>query len=368
MQSTSKAKLVLGIETSCDDTSICLLSGYPGKDSPTPEILSHLSFSQENILKKWGGVVPEIASRNHLAKLTPLIQEAFLQAKLDPKDIDLLGVTTHPGLLGPLLTGLNAAKSISLIFEKPIFPVNHVYAHLEAIHLSKGLNITYPYFGLIVSGGHSLYLLVNSPHEFEIMGTTRDDAAGEAFDKGGKLIGLGYPAGKIIDEMAKEGDPKTFEFPIGLKHSKDASLSFSGVKTAMRQFIIDHPEYALKESSLPEKGTQARANLANLCASYQEAIVKALVLKATFALEKAITISEKNDLQLVVGGGVACNSRLRSVLQDKFKDSFFVEPKFCTDNGAMIANFALRNWEHAVPFPEGLSLDAKSSFIKKTKF
>jgi N6-L-threonylcarbamoyladenine synthase len=135
----------------------------------------------------------------------------------------------------------------------------------------------------------------------------------------------------------------------------------------MRQFIIDHPEFALKDRVLPEKGTQERTNLTNLCASYQEAIVKALVLKANFAMEKALTISGKKGLQLVVGGGVACNSRLRKTLQDKFKDSFFVEPKFCTDNGAMIANFALRNWERAVPFPEGLSLDAKSSFIKKTK-
>ncbi|MDC0253827.1 tRNA (adenosine(37)-N6)-threonylcarbamoyltransferase complex transferase subunit TsaD [Bacteriovoracales bacterium] len=367
MQGTNKTQLVLGIETSCDDTSICLLSGLPGKDAPSPEVLAHLSFSQEKILKKWGGVVPEIASRNHLAKLTPLIQEAFEVAKKDPKDIDLLGVTTHPGLLGPLLTGLSAAKSISLIFEKPILPVNHVYAHLEAIHLSKNVNITYPYFGLIVSGGHSLYLLVRSPEDFEILGNTRDDAAGEAFDKGGKLIGLGYPAGRVIDDLAKEGNCEAFDFPIGLKHSKDSSLSFSGVKTAMRQFLENNPEHILKDKTIPEEGTPERKNLADLCASYQEAIVKALALKAKFAMEKALSLSGEKSLQLVVGGGVACNSRLRTSLKEKFIETYFVEPKFCTDNGAMIANFALRNFESAVAFPECLSLDAKSSFIKKTR-
>jgi len=367
LQSNIKTQLVLGIETSCDDTSICLLKGTPGHGHGAPEVLAHLSFSQEKILKKWGGVVPEIASRNHLEKLTPLIEEAFDRTGLKPQDIDLIGVTTHPGLLGPLLTGLNAAKSYSLILEKPILPVNHVYAHLEAIHLTSNVEIAYPYFGLIVSGGHSLYLLVHSPSEFEILGTTRDDAAGEAFDKGGKLIGLGYPAGRIIDDLAKKGNPETFDFPIGLRGSKDSSLSFSGVKTAMRQFLEKNPHHKVQDGKLPEEGTEAFKNLADLCASYQECIVKALALKARFAMEKALEISKKDRLSFVVGGGVACNSRLRTALKEKFKDTYFVEPKFCTDNGAMIANFALRNSNDATNFPECLSLDAKSSFIQKTK-
>ena len=367
MQSDITDQLVLGIETSCDDTSICLLKGPPGTGHEAPEVLAHLSFSQEKILKKWGGVVPEIASRNHLEKLTPLIEEAFERTNIKPKAIDLIGVTTHPGLLGPLLTGLNAAKSLSLILEKPILPVNHVYAHLEAVHLTPNIKISYPYFGLIVSGGHSLYLLVHSPSEFEILGTTRDDAAGEAFDKGGKLIGLGYPAGRIIDDLAKKGDPKTFEFPIGLKGSKDSSLSFSGVKTSMRQFLEKNPHHKVIDGNMPEEGTEAFQNLANLCASYQESIIKALALKASFAMKAALEISKKEHLAFVIGGGVACNSRLRTVLKEKFKETYFVEPKFCTDNGAMIANFALRNAKNAINFPECLSLDAKSSFIQKTK-
>ncbi len=367
MQSSIKKQLVLGIETSCDDTSICLLKGTPGHGHEAPEVLAHLSFSQEKILKKWGGVVPEIASRNHLEKLTPLIEEAFDRTGLKPNEIDLIGVTTHPGLLGPLLTGLNAAKSYSLVLEKPILPVNHVYAHLEAIHLTANVEINYPYFGLIVSGGHSLYLLVHSSSEFEILGTTRDDAAGEAFDKGGKLIGLGYPAGRIIDDLAKKGNPEAFEFPIGLKGSKDSSLSFSGVKTAMRQFLEKNPHHKVQDGVLPEEGTEAFKNLADLCASYQECIVKALALKAGFAMKKALELSKKDKLSFVVGGGVACNSRLRTVLKEKFEETYFVEPKFCTDNGAMIANFALRNSNDATSFPECLSLDAKSSFIQKTK-
>ncbi len=367
LQSNIKKQLVLGIETSCDDTSICLLKGTPGHGHGAPEVLAHLSFSQEKILKKWGGVVPEIASRNHLEKLTPLIEEAFDRTGLKPNEIDLIGVTTHPGLLGPLLTGLNAAKSYSLILEKPILPVNHVYAHLEAIHLTDSVEISYPYFGLIVSGGHSLYLLVHSPSEFEVLGTTRDDAAGEAFDKGGKLMGLGYPAGRIIDDLAKKGNPEAFEFPIGLRGSKDSSLSFSGVKTAMRQFLEKNPHHKVKDGALPEEGTEAFKNLADLCASYQECIVRALALKASFALKKALELSKKEKLSFVVGGGVACNSRLRAVLKEKFEETYFVEPKFCTDNGAMIANFALRNSNDAASFPECLSLDAKSNFIQKTK-
>lgn len=343
--------IVLGIETSCDDTSIAILK----KDSDQTEILSHFSFSQVQILERWGGVVPEIAARHHLAKLRPLLIEALEHAKLKLDDIDYIGVTTNPGLLGPLLTGLNTAKSIALICEKPIIAVNHLYAHLEAIHLTE--EISYPYLGLLISGGHSLYLLVEDKETFKILGSTIDDAAGEAFDKGGKLLGLGYPAGQIIDDRAKKGDPQKYSFPIGLKASADARLSFSGLKTALRVFIENNPTLIEDENELN-----------NICASYQKAIVDALCLKLKYAFKKVKEQYNIHGLPLVVGGGVACNSAIREAIQKKYKNSHFVAPKFCTDNGAMVANYALRIHEKAVAFPDCLMTDARGRFIDKKDF
>tara|TARA_B100001971_G_scaffold215192_1_gene259775 strand:+ start:29709 stop:30746 length:1038 start_codon:yes stop_codon:yes gene_type:complete len=343
--------IVLGIETSCDDTSIAILK----KDENKSELLSHFSFSQEEILKKWGGVVPEIAARHHLSKLKPLLVEALDQAKLSMHDIDYIGVTTNPGLLGPLLTGLNTAKSLALLCEKPIIAVNHLFAHLEAIHLTE--KIQYPYLGLLISGGHSLYLLVESSTSFKVLGSTIDDAAGEAFDKGGKLMGLGYPAGKIIDERAKLGDPLKYPFPIGLKASADARLSFSGLKTSLRVFLEDRPELIKDE-----------AEINHICAGYQKAIVDALSLKLKYAYKIANEKFGHKHLPLVVGGGVACNSAIRESLQKKYRDTHFVAPKFCTDNGAMIAHYASLITDDAVNFPDCLMTDARGRFIDKKDF
>ena len=343
-----KEKIILGIETSCDDTSFALLKGNPDDLGKLPTLLSHQSFSQEIMLAKWGGVVPEIAARNHLEKITPLLDSCFKQAQIKITDIDLVAVTTHPGLLGPLLTGINCAKTLALLHNLPIASVNHLYAHLEAIHLTTP--VPYPYLGLLVSGGHSLYLKVTSPLDFEILGNTIDDAAGEAFDKGGKLLGLGYPAGRIIDDLAKSGDPKKYTFPISMLDSKDAMLSFSGVKTSLRNFIEAHPDRDFK--------------MEDVCASYQYAIVEALSRK----LKKAKEIGAAENLPIVVGGGVACNSSLRTTLEKNYSNVHFVTPKFCTDNGAMIANYALRTFHQAISFPECLALDARGQFVsKKTK-
>lgn len=339
-------QVVLGIETSCDDTSVCILRGKKG----TPlDILAFGTFGQEHILSEWGGVVPEIAARNHLLKLAPLMKSMISKANITPEEIDYVGITTQPGLLGPLLTGLNGAKSFALAYKTPIVPVNHLFAHIEAIHLTE--EKSYPYMGLIISGGHSLFVLVTSAVDFEVLGGTIDDAAGEAFDKGGKLLDLGYPAGRIIDELASLGDEKKYKFPIGLKSSKTCELSYSGLKTQMRLHI--------EKNGLPEKDSQ---EMKDICASYQLAIVDALKLKTKFAMEMVV---EKlgREVPIVVGGGVAANSKLRNVLSKAYKDISFVEPRFCTDNGAMIANYALRTFEeNKVPFPECLSLDAKSRF------
>lgn len=351
----SDAKIILGIETSCDDTSVCLLRGTPGPRTPgssAPEVLALSYFSQEEILKKWGGVVPEIAARNHLLKLAPLMEAVFNESGIGFDQVDAVGVTTHPGLLGPLLTGLNGAKTFCLKHELPLIPVNHLYAHIEAIHLAE--EISYPYVGLVVSGGHTLFLLVRSPVEMEVLGTTIDDAAGEAFDKGGKLLGLGYPAGKIIDDMAKHGDESKYMFPIGLKKSANADLSYSGVKTALRHFLDQNPGIEKDEKEL-----------ANICASYQRCIVDALKLKARYALRKARDLTGK-ELPFVIGGGVACNSALRRTMENSYNNVHIVPPRFCTDNGAMIAHYALRTFSHnLIPFPECLSTDARGRFIDK---
>lgn len=341
--------IVLGIETSCDDTSLCLLKGNA---NARPEILAHTRFSQDTILRQWGGVVPEIAARNHLAKLAPLLKDTFAQTDIKLADVDLIGVTTHPGLLGPLLTGLNAAKTLALMYKKPIIAINHLFAHLEAVHMHE--KVSYPYLGLVVSGGHTLYLLVSGPDSFEPLGSTLDDAAGEAFDKGGKLIGLGYPAGHLIDQHAARGNPKAIEFPIGIRGSKNANFSFSGLKTSMRNLV-------------EREGIPTGARLDDVCASYQDAIVRAIVLKTRYALEAA---KERCGIKprIVVGGGVACNSGLRQGLTAKYKDTIFVEPRFCTDNGAMVANLALRNKDKAIAFPTCLNVDARGRYIERKDF
>lgn len=339
---------MLGIETSCDDTSVCLLEG---SENTRAKILSLKTFSQDQVLKKWGGVVPEIAARNHMLKLEPLLEDCFQEAGITPNQIDLIGVTAMPGLLGPLLTGLNGAKTLSLLFKIPMLPVNHLYAHLEAIHLSE--DVSYPYLGVIVSGGHSLFVIVESVVDFEVIGTTIDDAAGEAFDKGGKILGLGYPAGRIIDDYAKLGNDSAYTFPIGLRDSKDANLSYSGVKTSVRVLLEKEPDILGNEEKLKD-----------VCASYQKAIVEAIALKLKYAYQ---TAKERHgDLPIVVGGGVAANSGLRNILLSKFKNVHFVLPKYCTDNAAMIANYAFRaKDEWTVSYPECLKLDAYSRMLSK---
>lgn len=348
-------KLILGIETSCDDTSICLIEGVPGFNSiaqpKNKTILSHQTFSQN--LAKWGGVVPEIAARNHIQKLTPLVLTSLEEANKKFEDIDAIAVTALPGLLGPLLTGISYAKTISLLKKLPIIAVNHLFAHLEAIHIDQ--QVSYPYLGLLVSGGHSLFVKVSSPREMEVISSTIDDAAGEAFDKGGKILGLPYPAGRIIDDLAKEGDDQFHKFPIGLKGSKDGRMSFSGLKTSLRQYVEQNPKALERESQIQK----------DVCASYQKAIVESLVSKAKEVFH--LIDSDTRNLPFVVGGGVACNSLLRSEMQKRF-DCHFVTPKFCTDNGAMVANYGLLIYEDKVNYPECLQIDAQSRYISKTSF
>ena len=342
-----KRRLILAVETSCDDTSICILEA-----DHSPKILSLNSYNQDFLLRKWGGVVPELAARSHVKAIPPLLEVTFKEAGVSAGDITEVAVTTHPGLMGSLLTGINLSKTFAMINELPVVPVNHLYAHLEAIHLTE--KISYPYLGLLVSGGHTAFMLVKAHDDMEVLGTTLDDAAGEAFDKGGKLLGVGYPAGRIIDELAQKGDKKKFSFPISYLRDRPGKMSYSGLKTALRVKL---------QKMTPE---EIQSELPSLCASYQEAIVQTLKIKATEIIEKILNQKVKNfSTPIVIGGGVACNSRLREIMSESFKNVHFVNPLYCTDNAAMIANWAARAPEYAVAFPECLSLDAQSRFVEK---
>ncbi len=340
-------KIILGIETSCDDTSVCLLS----VSDDVTKILSLNSYNQDFLLSKWGGVVPELAARSHVKAIPPLLEVTFKEAGITADDVTEVAVTTHPGLVGSLLTGINLAKTFAMIQNLPITPVNHLYAHLEAIHLTQ--KVPYPYLGLLVSGGHTAFMWVKGPNSMDVLGNTLDDAAGEAFDKGGKLLGVGYPAGKIIDDIALNGDSKKYAFPISYMRDRPGKMSFSGLKTALRVKL----EKMSKE--------EIQAEMANLCASYQEAIVQSLRIKAEEVVEKVLNLNLKTfDTPIVIGGGVACNSRLKAVMEKHFKNVHVVKQIYCTDNAAMIAHWASRV-ELAVPFPECLGLDAQGRFVEK---
>ncbi len=359
----SNKKYYLGIETSCDDTSVAIISEQANK----LEILSHFKYGQEEVLKEWGGVVPEIAARNHLEKITPVLKQSFDKANLTPAQIDLISVTTLPGLLGPLLTGVNAAKTLSLLHQTPIVSVNHLYAHLEAIHLTE--DVQYPYLGLLISGGHSIFFWVQSSSNFKVLGSTIDDAAGEAFDKGGKILELGYPAGHIIDKLAKFGDPLKYEFPIGLKSSADARLSFSGLKTALRVHLEKNPNLLKNKPSQFETKEEKAQDFYDVCSSYQHAISTALLLKLRYAIKRVKEeINYKEKFPIILGGGVACNSYIRSQFLKKYPQSKFVAPEFCTDNGAMICNYGRLIQDHAIQFPKSLDIDARGRFIEKKDF
>ncbi len=346
-KSDQERRIILGVETSCDDTSICLLE-FNG----TPKILSLNSYNQDFLLSKWGGVVPELAARSHVKAIPPLLEVCFREAQIGPDDVTEVAVTTHPGLMGSLLTGINLAKTFAMIKELPIVPVNHLFAHLEAIHLTE--KVSYPYLGLLVSGGHTAFWWVKGPNEMEVLGTTLDDAAGEAFDKGGKLLGVGYPAGKIIDELAKDGNNKKYDFPISYLRDRPGKMSYSGLKTALRVKLAKMSKEEIQE------------NLHDLCASYQEAIVQTLRVKAEEIIEKILQLKVRDfETPIVIGGGVACNSRLKTIMQERFKNVHVVNPLYCTDNAGMVANWASRVPELAVSFPECLGLDAQSRFVEK---
>jgi N6-L-threonylcarbamoyladenine synthase len=330
---------LLAIETSCDDSSAAVLS-------PTGDVLSNVVHSQDAIHERYGGVVPEVASRAHVERLTVVVREALRQAEMGVEDLAAVAATVGPGLIGALLIGVQTAKAIAWSRRLPFHPVNHLHGHLAAVWLGDR-EAPYPLVTLVASGGHTSLIRVDDRSTFSLLGQTLDDAAGEAFDKGARLLGLGYPGGKELDVLAESGDPTAYSFPIGLGRSPRLDFSFSGVKTALYYLLRD----------MDEEERLSRA--ADIAASYREAIVEALVQK-TFraaAQEGARTVA--------VAGGVAANSLLRRRLLDegRARGLHVVLPPFayCTDNAAMIGAAALAG--PVLAYPTYLDVDASASLV-----
>ena len=308
---------ILAIESSCDETAVAIMEARNGEFS----VLSNVVFSQIDIHQKYGGVVPEIASRHHIEKITYVLEEALTDAKVWYQDIDLVACTATPGLVGSLMVGVNAAKTISLAFDKPLVMVNHIHGHIYANRLVS--EFTFPVLALVVSGGHTELILMKDHFEFEKLGETLDDAVGEAYDKVARVVEVGYPGGPIIDKMAKLGKPV---YPLPHIHlGKDSyDFSFSGLKSAV--INLNH--------KLIQNGETVNKN--DLAASFQNAVIDVLCEKT---LRAAREFGAKH---IIVAGGVAANSSLRETLTEKVKELpgvrlSFPPFKYCTDNAAMIA-------------------------------
>ena len=319
--------MILALETSCDETAAAVVSG-------DGRILSSIVSSQAELHARFGGVVPEVASRRHLELVGPVVRTALGSADVRLDDVDRVAVTQGPGLVGALLVGISAAKALAWAKGLPLVPVDHLEGHVASLYLEPD-PLEPPFTCLLASGGHTLLLAVREHGRSERLGTTLDDAAGEAFDKGARLLGLGYPGGAALDRLAREGDPDAFEFPVARVPGLD--FSFSGLKTALL--------YATRDLGADE--TERRK--ADLAASYQRAIVRALVNGLRGAAEAS------GLARIAVVGGVAANSELRAALPD----ARFVPLALCTDNAAMIASCA--RFVEALPSPRYLALDAYAS-------
>lgn len=304
---------ILAIESSCDETSVAVVED--GK-----KVLSNVVFTQIDIHTKFGGVVPEIASRHHIEKITYVIEEAMIKAGLTYDEIDKIAVTAYPGLVGSLMVGINAAKTIGLAYNKEVIMVDHIHGHIYANYLET--DFTFPVLALVVSGGHTELVLMKDHMDFEVIGETLDDAVGESYDKVARVVKVGYPGGPIIDKMAALGNP-TYPLPH-VKLGKDSyDFSFSGLKSAVINLC----------NKLEMKGEELNAN--DLAASFQDAVLDVLKEKTIRAAK------EFGAKQIIVAGGVAANKGLRKVLQeevDKIDDLKLTFPsfKYCTDNAAMI--------------------------------
>ena len=336
--------LVLGIETSCDETAVGIVDGR--------KLLANVISSSVEQHVRFGGVVPEVASRAHLEAMQQVIKQALSDAGVSIKDIDAIAVTAGPGLIGALLVGVSSASALSLALNKPLYGVNHLSAHIAVDQLDSDKKIT-PTIALLVSGGHSSILKVNNlAKDVKVMGATIDDAAGEAFDKIARIMGLGFPGGPLIDKKSKEGDLSQVNFPRGLTSANDLEkhrydFSFSGLKTAVARYLDQIPNY----------------KKADVAASFQEAVVDVLLSKSLAACK------ESGIDNLVIAGGVAANSRLREVAKQRCevnKINLSIPPiGLCTDNGAMVAALgSLAINEGVKPSQIGIGADSAASIAQ----
>jgi N6-L-threonylcarbamoyladenine synthase len=330
--------VILGVETSCDDTCAAVVTRGG-------EVLSNVVASQGLLHERYGGVVPEIASRRHLELVDAVIADSLERAGASLGDLESVAVTRGPGLIGALLVGLSSAKALAAARGLPLAPVDHLAGHVLASTLGER-PIEPPYLCLVASGGHTFLARVERPPDYEVLGQTLDDAAGEAFDKGARLLGLGYPGGPALDRLAREGDPAAFDFPRS-QPGGGLDFSFSGLKTALLYRVRDLGE------------DEARRRRADLAAAYQSAVVDALVARVRQAVEREPGGAVE---RLAIGGGVAANSELRGrvdALAAELGLEVWIPPReLCTDNAAMIA--AVARFADPIPFPGYLELDASA--------
>ena len=307
---------ILGIETSCDETGVAIFCEKEG-------IIENKVFSQVDLHRKYGGVIPELASRDHIRKTLPLIKSIFKERQLGKQDISGIAYTAGPGLVGALLVGASVAKSLALAWRVPAIGVHHMEGHLLATLLTEDPP-NYPFIALLVSGGHSQLIACYEKQGYQLLGESQDDAAGEAFDKVAKMLGLNYPGGPVIEKLAKKGDPKRFAFPRPMTKKPGLNFSFSGLKTNFKRFVetldMREPGFIQKEKY-------------NLCASLQYTISEILYQK----VKKAIQITKVKDI--VYGGGVSANSMIRERFKSNMRDvnHYFPKLEYTTDNAAMIA-------------------------------
>ncbi len=332
----TEPRTVLAIETSCDETSAAVVRGVPGA---ALDVLSNVVSSQVETHAAFGGVVPEVASRAHLDMLEPVVGEALATAGVAGPELDAVAATCGPGLIGALLVGVSSAKALALAWDVPYVGVNHLEGHLFASFLEQP-DLELPLVVLLVSGGHTMLVRVSEPGRYKILGATVDDAAGEAFDKVARYLGLGYPGGPVIDRLATEGDRDAIRFPRGMI-DEGLDFSFSGMKTAVINYVRRHPD----------------ADNADLAAGFQEAVVDVLVTKV---LRAATRVDARS---VAIGGGVAANSRLRERFAAEAGSAglqyLVPDRSFCTDNAAMIA--AAAHWQLGHRGPTGLDGGADPS-------
>jgi N6-L-threonylcarbamoyladenine synthase len=346
--------LLLGIETSCDDTATAIVRD--GRD-----VIASVSTNQDAFHAKYGGIVPEIASRQHVALLSAAVEDALERAGTKLEAIDGIAVTRGPGLIGSLVVGVATAKALAFAAGKPLYGVNHLHGHIFAAFLREAADAStldmprYPFLALLVSGGHSQLVAVESATNMQVIGRTRDDAAGEAYDKTARLLGLGFPGGPQLDRLASGGNAIAHAFPRHRPDPGTLDLSFSGLKTSVRYFL--------------ESGAGKSANLADVAASFQAAVIDVLIARVNAAIQQGYRNTDGRTSPyngVVLSGGVAANSGLQGALRTWSKNNgiraFIPQPKYCTDNAAMIASAAFHQGEAVHADPLTLTADPNLSF------